>query len=145
MSIEAQSPLAELGFTTQAPKTLAAAGVTTVEQLLAQTRDAIAALRGMGAARLADIDTVMAAHRLVYGQPFEQRKAGSGCKTCRRCPECGNPRADDRRHVATDWTGRASHIGHRLGPTCEGCHAHHLTLFTMAGGASGRTADGEPA
>jgi hypothetical protein len=144
VSISAETPLAELGFTTQAPKTLAAADVSTVEQLLGLTRDAVAALRGMGAARLADVDAVMAAHRLVYGQPFEQRVAGPACKACPRCPECGNPRADDRRHVATDWTGRASHLGHRVGPTCGTCHDHHRALFTATGGGPRRTADGEP-
>lgn len=145
MSIEAQSPLDELGFTTQAPKTLAAAGITTVEQLLALTRAAVAALNGMGAARLADVDTVLDGHGLAYGTSFTRRSYSPGCTVCRRCPQCGNPRADDRRHVGTDWTGRASHLGHRLGPTCEGCHNHHLALFTTAGGELGRTADGEPA
>lgn len=131
MSLTADSPIADLGMTTQAPRSLAEAGIDTVEQLLTHTRDDIAALKGMGARRLADLDTVMAAHRLAYGQPFERRTSAPVCKTCERCPDCGNPRADDRRHVATDLYGRASHLGHRVGPTCSGCDRHHRGLFTV--------------
>lgn len=131
VELAADSPVTDLGLTTQAPKTLAEAGITTVEQLLARTREEIAALRGMGARRLADLDTVMAGHRLVYGLPLERRIGGAVCKTCERCLDCGNSRADDRRHVAVDLSGRASHLGHRVGPTCSGCDAHHRALFTI--------------
>lgn len=130
MSLTADSPIVDLGMTTQAPKTLAEAGITTVAQLLTHTRDELAALKGMGARRLADLDAVMSAHRLVYGQPIERRIVAAVCTTCERCPDCGNPRADDRRHVATDLYGRASHLGHRVGPTCAGCDRHHRGLFT---------------
>lgn len=130
MSLTADSPIAELGLTTQAPKSLAEAGIDTVEQLLTHTRDELAALRGMGARRLADLDAALGRHRLVYGKPFERRIADPTCPTCGPCPNCGNPRADDRRHVATDLTGRASHLGHRVGPTCAGCDTHHRGLFT---------------
>lgn len=131
MSLTADSPITDLGMTTQAPKTLAEAGIDTVEQLLTHTRDEIAVLRGMGARRLADLDTVMGKHRLVYGQPFERRVADPVCTSCAPCSDCGNPRADDRRHVVTDLTGRASHLGHRVGPTCAGCDRHHRGLFTV--------------
>jgi predicted RecB family nuclease len=130
--LTADSTIADMGLTTQAPKTLTDAGIETVAQLLTHSRDEIAALRGMGARRLADLDMVMAGHRLVYGQPIERRVVGAVCKTCERCPDCGNPRADDRRHVATDLYGRASHLGHRVGPTCAGCDRHHRQLFTTA-------------
>ena len=132
MSLTADSPIADMGLTTQAPKTLANAGIETVAQLLAHGRAELAALKGMGARRLADLDAVMAGHRLVYGQPIERRTGGAICPTCKRCPECGNSRADDRRHVATDLYGRASHLGHRVGPTCAGCDTHHRALFTTA-------------
>jgi predicted RecB family nuclease len=137
MELTADSTIPDMGLTTQAPKTLAEGGITTVAQLLIHTRDELAALKGMGARRLADLDMVMAGHRLVYGQPIERRVGGAVCPTCKRCPDCGNSRADDRRHIATDLSGRASHLGHRVGPTCPGCDRHHRSLFTTVTTAEG--------
>jgi hypothetical protein len=133
VELAADSLITDMGLTTQAPKSLADAGIGTVEQLLAHTRGALAAMRGMGAKRMADLDAAMAAYRLVYGRPFGRRTADPVCGTCRRCPDCGNSRADDRRHVATDLYSRASHLGHRVGPTCAGCDTHHRSLFLVCG------------
>jgi predicted RecB family nuclease len=129
MAITYHTPISELGLTTQAPKTLAEAGITTVGQLLDHTRDTIAELHGMGAGRLADIERALAEHRLSFGTPLPDLSRYATCKTCPACPECGNPRAQSARSVVTDLHGRAVHIGHRVGPVCDGCDRYHRALF----------------
>jgi hypothetical protein len=114
---------------TQAPKTLREAGIDTVGQLLAHTRDQIRALTGMGAARMAAVDAVFGARGLVYGRPtIPTGTPPPSCTVCPRCPDCGNPRAQRYPAVAVDLYGRAVHMGHRVGPVCDACDAHHRAL-----------------
>lgn len=132
MSITYDSPITDLGLTTQAPKTLADDGITTVEQLLTAGRDRISRLKGMGSARLTDVDAAIARHGLAWHVRADIGKWNT-CKTCPACPDCGNPRATDARAtdaraVVTDLDGRAVHHGHRAGPVCNSCDEYHRAL-----------------
>lgn len=125
--------LSALGMRPATLKALAENGVAVVGDL-DHTREIVASWPGVGASRLADLDAAMGRHGLVYGRPIPAGVAHS-CQACEICPDCGNPRASSARNVAVDLNGRASHIGHRVGPTCSGCDAHHRDLVATAAAA----------
>lgn len=124
--------LTELGLITQAPKALAAAGITTIGNLLNKTRAQIAALDGMGASRMADIDAMLKRHELAFHGNPGGRGIIMTCRDCPTCPQCGNPRATQARAVAIGIDGRYKHLGFQQNPTCDGCDAHHRSLFEKA-------------
>ena len=131
MAIKHETPISELGLTTQAPKTLAEAGITTVGQLLDAKPQAIADLRGMGASRLADIERALEEHGLCLGKPLVNLGAYATCKACPACPDCGMPRATDAKQVVVDLRGRAKHAQAADDP-CNGCDTHHRQLVATA-------------
>jgi hypothetical protein len=132
MSITVDTSIAELKLTTQAPKNLADEGITTVGQLLAYKRSAVTKIRGMGEARMADLDRALQLRGLWYGKPIPVHAQYNTCSDCPVCPDCGNPRATSARNVAVGLDGRAAHIGHRVGPVCEGCDTHHRQLVAAS-------------
>lgn len=131
MVIRHDTPIAQLGLTTQAPKTLAEAGITTVGQLLDCKRDAVAKLHGMGAGRLADIDRALEEHGLSFDKPLPNLSQYVTCKTCPACPECGMPRATEPKYVVVNYRGLYKHVT-APGDPCDGCDQHHRALFTGA-------------
>lgn len=135
--INAGTKLADCGELRPATlRALAANGAAVIGDLLDSeyTRDVIAGWDGVGAARLADLDAFMGRRGLAYGKPISDGFSHS-CQDCPICPDCGNPRATSARNVAVDLDGRASHIGHRVGPTCDGCDKHHRALVAAAAAA----------
>lgn len=131
MAAKYDDPISTLTLTTQAPKTLAEAGITTVGQLLDRDREAIAALSGMGASRLADIDRALEERGLSFGRPLFNPSVYQVCKTCPTCPNCGMPRATEARQVVADYRGRYTHAN-ALGDPCAGCDTHHRQLVAVA-------------
>lgn len=129
----AGTKLAALGMRPATLKALSENGATVVGDLLDSdyTRDVIAGWPGVGASRLADLDAAMGRHGLAYGKPLGDGFSRS-CQICEICPDCGNPRATSPRNVAVDLYGRAVHIGHRVGPVCDGCDQHHRELVAAA-------------
>lgn len=125
--------LADLGLRPATLRALAEAGITVLGDLLDtdHTRDVIAGWPGVGASRLADLDAAMGRAGLAYGKPRIDSFAGS-CQDCPICPDCGNPCATSARNVAIGVDRRASHIGHRVGPVCNGCDKHHRQLVAAA-------------
>lgn len=85
MPVGYDSPITDLGLTTQAPKALAEAGITTVAQLLAAGRNRIEQLRGMGNARLHDIDDAIARHRLTWHARAVHHGGQPGGPVCDDC------------------------------------------------------------
>lgn len=134
MPIRYETPISELGLTTQAPKTLAEGGITTVGQLLDRGRDAIAELRGMGASRLADIEHAIEEHGLSFDKPLPNLSVYATCKTCLVCPECGMPRATEAKQVVIDYRGRARHVT-APGDPCDDCNTYHRELVAAASAA----------
>lgn len=134
MVIKHETPISELGLTTQAPKTLAEAGITTVGQLLEAKPQTIADLRGMGASRLADIERALAEHGLRLGKPLVNLGAYLTCKACPACPECGMPRATEAKNVVVNLRGRAKHA-QAPGDPCDGCDKHHRQLVAATAAA----------
>lgn len=134
MAIKYETPISELGLTTQAPKTLAEAGITTVGQLLDAKPQHIADLRGMGASRLADIERALGEHGLRLGKPLPDLGAYATCKRCPACPDCGVPRATDAKQVVVDLRGRAKHA-QAVGDPCDECDTHHRQLVAAAAAA----------
>lgn len=131
MRILYETPISGLGLTTQAPKALAEAGITTVGQLLDYKRDTIAELRGMGASRIADIERALAEHGLSFGKPLVNLGEYATCKTCPACPECGMPRATEAKQVVVDYRGRYRHTT-APGDPCDDCNQHHRELVAAA-------------
>lgn len=129
MALRFDSPVAELGCTTQAPKALRDAGFDTIGQLIALTEAAAAQIKGLGDYRLADVKAAMTKNGLRFvPDAFSARR----CTSCPQCPECGNPRATRSGQVVVDVAGRYKHHGHELMPTCDNCDAHHRSLFAGA-------------
>lgn len=128
MALRFDSPIAELGCTTQAPKALRDAGIDTIGQLIGLTEQAAAEIKGLGDYRLVDVKTAMAKHRLRFSDGVSVNR----CTGCPQCPECGNPRATSARQVCADVAGRFKHGGFEMLPTCDSCDAHHRALFTGA-------------
>jgi len=135
MPIRYDDPISALELTTQAPKVLAEAGITTVGQLLDTKPQIIADLKGMGASRLADIEQALSVHGLRLGMPLPNLGAYRTCKTCPACPECGMPRATEAKQVVVDLRGRAKHVT-APGDPCDGCDTHHRELFAAAPAAA---------
>lgn len=135
MTIKHETPISELGLTTQAPKTLAEAGITTVGQLLDAKPQRIADLRGMGASRLADIERALGEHGLRLGKPLPDLGAYATCKRCPACPDCGMPRATEARNVVVDLLGRAKHA-QAVGDPCDDCDQYHRELVATAADAA---------
>jgi len=131
MNIRHDTPISKLGLTTQAPKVLAEARITTVGQLLDSTRESIAELHGMGASRLADLEHALAEHGLSLGKPLPNLGQYATCKTCPACPECGMPRATEAKQVIGDFRGRYRHAT-APGDPCDNCDKHHRALFAAA-------------
>lgn len=121
----------DLGLRDATVRALARNGVAVVGDLLdpGHTRAVVASWPDVGTSRLADLDAAMGRFGLAYGS---QRIGGRACESCAICADCGNPRTDDPRHVAIDVNRRYSHLGHRVGPTCDGCDTHHRGLFGKA-------------
>lgn len=134
--IKPKSKLADLGLRPATLRSLAENGVTVIGDLLDpdHTRSVVAAWPGVGASRLADLDAGMGRAGLAYGKPIGDSFARS-CADCAICPDCGNLRAASSRSVAVDLYGRAGHIGHRVGPVCDGCDTHHRQLVATAAAA----------
>lgn len=134
MAVTADTPIADLGLTTQAPKNLDAEGITTVGQLLTYRRFAIAEIRGMGESRMADLDRALQLSGLWYGQPLVVHGTYLTCTACPACTDCGMPRATEAKHVVVDWRGRAKHST-APGDPCDGCDAYHRELVATAAAA----------
>ena len=134
MAIKHETPISELGLTTQAPKTLAEAGITTVGQLLDAKPQTIADLRGMGASRLADIERALGEHGLRLGKPLVNLGVYATCQACPTCPDCGMPRATEARQVVADYRGRYKHTNAQ-GDPCDSCDQHHRDLVADAAAA----------
>lgn len=134
MAINYETPITELGLTTQAPKTLAEAGITTVGQLLDRDHADIAGLRGMGTSRLADIENALEEHWLSFGKPLVNLSVYPVCKKCPTCPDCGLPRATSARNVVVDLRGRAKHTT-VAGDPCDDCDKHHRELVAARAAA----------
>lgn len=128
MALRFDSPIAELGCTTEAPKALRNAGIDTIGQLIALTEQAATEIKGLGEYRLADVKAAMTTHRLRFSDGVFVNR----CTSCPQCPECGNPRATAAKQVYADVAGRFKHCGYELLPTCDGCDAHHRALFAGA-------------
>lgn len=128
MTIRYETPIAELGLTTQAPKALAEAGITTVGALLNAKPGHIADLRGMGTSRLADIENALAKHGLCLGKPLPNLGVYPTCKTCPACETCGMPRATEAKNVTVDYRGRAKHA-QAPGDPCDDCDQYHRQLI----------------
>lgn len=131
MAIRYETPISELGLTTQAPKNLADFGITTVGQLLDRKRAAIAGVPGLGLSRLADIERALAEHGLALGKPLPNLGAYLTCKQCPACPDCGMPRATEARNVVVDLRGRAKHV-QAPGEPCDNCDTYHRKLVATA-------------
>lgn len=134
MAIKYETPISELGLTTQAPKMLAEAGITTVGALLDTRPQIIADLKGMGTSRLADIENALAMHGLRLGKPLPNLGAYLTCKACPACPDCGMPRATEAKQVVVDYLGRYKHIT-APGDPCDGCDEHHRELVAVTAAA----------
>jgi hypothetical protein len=128
--------LRSLGLRPATLRALAENGATVVGDLLDadHTRNVVAAWPGVGASRLADLDNALGRHGVAYGRPIGDA-AYTWCGGCEICPDCGNPRAAAARSVAVDLDGRAGHLGHRVGPVCDGCDKHHRGLVAAAAAA----------
>ena len=133
-AITLNSPISALGLTTQAPRSLAEAGITTVGRLVARDREQIAALRGMGASRMTDVDDALARYGLTFGTRPPAATYGT-CKLCPVCGDCGMPRAMEAKHVVVDYRGRAKHVT-APGDPCDYCDTHHRQLVANAAGAA---------
>lgn len=131
MTTAYDAPISLLGLTTQAPQTLADAGIKTVGQLLDHNREAIADLRGMGAGRLADIEAALDKRGLTFGKPLYNPSKYRVCKACPACPHCSMPRATEARQVVVDYRGRHKHANAQ-GDPCNDCDAHHQALLAGA-------------
>lgn len=125
MPLRFDSPVTELGCTTQAPKALRDAGIDTIGQLISLTEDNAAEIKGLGDYRLADVKAAMVKNRLRFSDDVFVNR----CTNCPRCPGCGNPRATAAKQVYVDVAGRYKHCGYELLPTCDDCDAHHRSLF----------------
>jgi len=134
-TVTAGTELRDLDLRPATLRALSENGATVVGDLLHpdHRRAVVGTWPGVGASRLADLDAVMGRHGLAYGKPISDSFARS-CQRCEICPDCGNPRADSRRNVAVDLHGRVSHIGHRVGPTCDKCDVLHRKLFVRTAG-----------
>lgn len=131
MAIKYDDLISTLKLTTQAPKTLAEAGITTVGQLLDREREDIAKLSGMGASRLADIDRALDERGLSFGKPLFNPSIYLVCTGCPTCQYCGMPRATGARQVVTDYRGRYKHTN-AAGDPCDSCDQHHRDLVADA-------------
>ncbi|HEY0935897.1 MAG TPA: DNA-directed RNA polymerase subunit alpha C-terminal domain-containing protein [Trebonia sp.] len=131
MAIRYDDPISTLGLTTQAPKALAEAGITTIGQLLDRSHDDIASLRGMGSSRLADLENALAEHRLSFDAPLFNPNVYQVCITCPTCPDCGMPRATEARQVVEDYRRRYKHTN-AAGDPCNDCDTHHRELVATA-------------
>ena len=131
MAITYDTGIVHLKLTTQAPKTLAEAGITTIGQLLDRDREAIAGLRGMGASRMADIERALEERGLAFGKPLVNLGKYQVCKTCQTCTDCEMPRATSAQQVVTDYRGRYKHAN-APGEPCDSCNQHHRALFATA-------------
>lgn len=132
-AVTAGTKLADLDLRPATLRALAKNGATVVGDLLdtGYTRSVVASWDGIGASRLADLDAAMGRHGMSYGRPLSDGFLRS-CPDCKICPDCGNPRAISAVNVVVDRDGRASHVGHRVGPTCAGCDRRHRALFVKA-------------
>jgi len=128
MPLRFDSPIAELGCTTEAPKALRGAGIDTIGQLIALTEDNAKQIKGLGEYRLADVKAAMTKHRLRFSDGVFVKR----CTDCPQCPECGNPRATHPKQVYVNLAGRFKHCGYEVLPTCDDCDAHHRALFEGA-------------
>lgn len=135
MAITNDTPIAELKLTTQAPKNLADEGITTVGQLLAYRRSEVAAIRGMGDTRMADLDRALQVRGLWYGKPIAVHGTYPTCTACPPCETCGMPRAREAKHVVVDFLGRAKHET-APGDPCDGCDTYHRQLAANAADAA---------
>lgn len=131
MAIKYNDPIGVLELATQAPKTLAEAGITSVGQLLDRSHDNIASLRGMGASRLADIERALDERGLSFGRPLFNPNVYQVCTRCPACPDCGQPRATKARQVVEDYRGRYKHAN-APGNPCDDCDTHHRQLVAVA-------------
>ncbi|HEY3477501.1 MAG TPA: DNA-directed RNA polymerase subunit alpha C-terminal domain-containing protein [Streptomyces sp.] len=131
MAIKYDDLISVLKLTTQAPKTLSEAGITTVGQLLDRDRETIAGLSGMGASRLADVDRALEERGLAFGRPLFNPNVYQVCTTCSACLVCGLPRATEARQAVVDYRGRYKHAN-VPGEPCAGCNDHHRQLFAAA-------------
>ncbi len=84
---------------------------------------------GLTQAHLAALETAFTTHGFTFA-----RDGGvpNQCKTCPKCPDCGNPRAQEARHVTTDYRGHYKHNGFQDAPGCDGCNAYHRDLWAAA-------------
>jgi hypothetical protein len=84
---------------------------------------------GLSAAHLAALEAAFAKFGLTFA-----REGGdpSVCKTCPKCPQCGNPRAQEARHVIVDFRGHYVHNGFQDVLGCNGCNEYHRELWTSA-------------
>lgn len=135
MAITNETPISELGLTTQAPKNLADDGITTVGQLLTYRRSAVAKIRGMGDTRMADLDRALQLRGLWYGKPIPVHGTYPTCTACPACPDCGMPRATEAKSVVVDLRGRDKHIT-APGEPCDNCDTYHRQLVANAAGAA---------
>lgn len=131
MPIRYDDPISTLELSTQAPKTLAEAGITTLGQLLDYRRELIAGLPGMGASRLTDIERALEERGLAFGKPLLDLGKYRVCTACPSCPDCGMPRATETRQVVVDLRGRYKHQN-APGEPCDDCDKHHRALFATA-------------
>lgn len=134
MALTYATPISALSLTTQAPKILAEAGITTVGALLDAKPGHIADLHGMGASRLADIERALAEHGLALGKPLPNLSAYPTCKSCPKCEDCGMPRATTAKNVVVDLHGRAKHV-QASGNPCDDCNKYHRDLVATAAAA----------
>lgn len=134
MATRYDDAISTLKLTTQAPKTLAEAGIRTVGQLLDRAREDVARLPGMGASRLTDIERGLEELGLSFGKPLFNPNIYQVCTACPTCPDCGMPRATDARQVVADYRDRYKHAN-AVGDPCSGCDQHHRALVTAANAA----------
>lgn len=135
MAIKYDDPISKLELATQAPKTLAEAGITTIGQLLDRSHEDIAGLRGMGSSRLAELENALESRGLFFGRPLFNPSIYQVCQSCPACPECGMPRATDAKQVVQDYRGRYKHVT-APGDPCDGCDEHHRALVATAAAAT---------
>jgi hypothetical protein len=84
---------------------------------------------GLSPKHLAALEAAFAKFNLTFARDGGNPNT---CKLCPACPECGNPRAQDARHVTTDYRSRYKHNGFQDTPGCDGCNQYHRDLWAAA-------------
>lgn len=122
------SPISALGLPKELADRFARSDMRKVSALTAHTYEYFAAL-GLSGKHLAALEAAFAKFNLTFARDGGVPNA---CATCPSCPNCGNPRAQEARHVTTDFRGHHKHNGFQDVPGCDGCHEYHKALFETA-------------